>query len=226
MSDILQNATLSNFAIRRRSIAPNPNSYEQFLEMLYDDIDFGIKELSKYRDICHQGLQNNTSQGEDLINAIICIILTARGWQASHDTSINGHADIVVTLPYEDYQWIGEGKLYGGSAYSEKGFKQLAHRYSTGLSGQNAGGLLVYINTTNLSQLEILQNWKRDLQNMQDCENDDKTLPLSVAKNVQDCCKNPLIFYSHHKHPSSGLDYIVRHMTVDFRHQPKENSKK
>ena len=222
MPNVLTNPTLSNPALRRRSITPQPDNYEQFLEMLYDDIDFGIKELAKYRDICHQGLQNNPSQGEDLINAIICIILTARGWQASHETSINGNAYIVITLPYEDYQWLGEGKLYGGSSYTTKGFKQLAHRYSTGLSGQNAGGLLIYINSTKLKQNKILNNWQEDLKNMENCSCDDEILPLSTASSTQECPKNPLAFYSHHIHSLSGLDYVIRHMTLDFRHQPKD----
>ena len=222
MPDNLTNSTLSNPSIRRRSIAPNPVDYSQFLSMLYDDIDFAIKELAKYRDICHLGLQNHHSQGENLINAIICIVLTARGWQAAHDTSINGHADIVVTLPYEDYQWLGEGKLYGGKAYTTKGFKQLAHRYSTGLDGQNAGGLLMYINSTNFTQKQILDNWKRDLLDMQEIQCEDNELPLSAANNTQDCQTNSLAFYSYHTHPLSGLDYVIRHMTLDFRHQPKD----
>lgn len=222
MANGLSNPTLSNANLRRRMITPNPANYQQFLSLLYDDIDFAIKELAKYRDICHQGLQNHHSQGEDLINAIICIILTARGWQATHDTSINGHADIVVTLPYEDYQWLGEGKIYGGKTYTTKGFKQLAHRYSTGLDGQNAGGLLIYINSTKLSQKQILDNWKNDLLTMQDVACEDNGLPLSTANDTKVCPRNPLAFYSHHKHPSSGLNYTIRHMTLDFRHQPKE----
>lgn len=222
MSESLANPTLSNPGLRKRSIAPNPVDYQQFLSMLYDDIDFAIKELAKYRDICHQGLQNHHSQGEDLINAIICIILTARGWQASHDTSINGHADIVVTLPYEDYQWLGEGKMHGGNSYTTRGFKQLAHRYSTGLDGQNAGGLLIYINSTNFNQKQILEKWKGSLLDMQEIQGENDRPPLSTANNIQDCQKNQLAFYSHHIHPLSGLGYVIRHMTLDFRHQPKD----
>ena len=51
MPDNLTNSTLSNPSIRRRSIAPNPVDYSQFLSMLYDDIDFAIKEwTAKYGD--------------------------------------------------------------------------------------------------------------------------------------------------------------------------------
>lgn len=224
MADSLTHPTLSNPNIRRRSFTPNPPNYKQFLTILYDDIDFAIKELAKYRDICHQGLRNHHSQGEDLINAIICIILTARGWQATHDTSINGHADIVVTLPYQDYQWLGEGKIYGGNSYTTKGFKQLAHRYSTGLDNQNAGGLLIYINSTNFNQKQILETWRNDLLAMEEIQCEDDRLPLSTAKDIQDCQQNSLAFYSYHIHPLSGLDYTIRHMTLDFRYQPKDST--
>lgn len=223
MPNELSNPSLSNAKLRRKVLTPDPQNYAEFLDLLYDDIDLGIKELAKYRDVFHKGLKNNSEEAEDLINVIICMFLQGRGWQASHDTSINGHADIVVTLPYEDYHWLGEGKIYGGSSYSTKGFKQLAHRYATGLDGQNAGGLLIYVNSTKYPQLKILNNWKNTLLTMPQIETlDDNTLPLSTASSTSPCIKNSLAFYSHHKHALSGLDYDIRHMTIDFRHDTKD----
>lgn len=223
MDNELNNPTLTNKKIRSSTVRRDPKDYHDFLELLYEDIDFAIRELSKYRDICCQGIANDTNQGEDLINVIICIILTARGWKADHDTSINGHADIVVTIPFNDkYHWLGEGKIYGGKAYSSKGFKQLAHRYSTGLDGQTAGGMLIYIDSTNKNQLTILNDWKKTLEEMDEKVLDDNTMPLSKATKLYDCTKNSLSFFSEHTHPSSGLIYTIRHSTIDFRHQPKD----
>ncbi|OAU99267.1 MULTISPECIES: hypothetical protein [Moraxella] len=209
---MLNNSQLSNNKIRQLSTTPNPKSYQEFLDALYCDLDFAIKELAKYKNICSQGIKNNPTQGENLINVIICVILTARGWQAGHDTSINGHADIVVTLPYMSYQWISEGKIYSGPTYTTKGLNQLAYRYSTGLEGQNAGGLLIYIDSTNLNQKQILDKWSKSLQ--------DSCFP--IIKPNSPCANNSLAFYSTHTHPSSGLDYTIRHMTLDFRHSPKD----
>lgn len=213
MPNYLKNSTLSNSAIRSRSIMPDPKNYFEFLELLYQDIDFIIRKLSKSRDKYAQGMKDNPKTGEDLINTFICDMLEMRGWTARHDTSVNGHPDIVVELLGENYQWLGESKINNSNTYIYKGFNQLMHRYSTGLNNENAGGILIYINQSDKSQLEILNDWESYLTNK--------------VGNLNKCfdLRNSLVFCSHHKHPSSGLDYTIRHMVIDFRYNPQDNKK-
>lgn len=222
MSKILKNPTLSNSIIRNLSIL-NPKNYEEFLELLYNDIDFIIKKFAKSKDKYAQGMRDNSRNGEDLINTIVCDMLEMRGWMARHDTSVNGHADIVVELLGEDYQWIGEGKINRSNSNIYGGFKQLMYRYSTGLQDENAGGVLIYINQSSKSQLDVLNDWQKFLSNKNETVSDDNDeMPYVDVIDIVYDPKNPLVFYSNHKHPSSGLDYTIRHMVMDFRYQPKD----
>lgn len=226
MSNTLSNPTLANPIVRKRIIAPDPQDYQQFLSMLYSDIDFIIKKLNKSKDKYAQGMKDNPKNGEDLINTFICDMLEMRGWIARHDTSVNGHADIVVELLGESYQWIGEGKINNGNTYIYHGFKQLIYRYSTGLDNEHAGGIFIYINKNYKSQLDILDSWKNYLSNKDEkLPKDSNEIPY-VDVTISNDQQNSLAFYSHHKHPSSGLDYTIRHMVIDFRHQPKEDNKR
>lgn len=222
MPDALSNPTLANAAIRARTTARDPKDYAQFLVFLYADLDFIIKKLAKSKDKYAQGMKDNSQNGEDLINTVICDMLEMVGWIARHDTSVNGHADIVVELPFEKYQWIGEGKINNGNSAIYGGFKQLVYRYSTGQDNENAGGVLIYINNSPKSQLDILNSWRRFLSDKKETLADNSNKMPHVETICTDDPNNSLAFYSCHKHPSSGLDYKVRHMVLDFRHQPRD----
>lgn len=216
---MLNNPTLSNGIIRRYSIIPDPKDYKEFLNLLYDDLDLVVTMLSQNKKQYHQGMVSNPRQGEDLINTVICNMLSMRGWQASHDTYVNGHADIVVTLPNSTYQWLGEGKILNSNTYLYKGLKQLLYRYSTGLDNQNAGGLIAYIKDGKNNIKELLDTW-RDYLNKQKIQNDE--LPCPSIKRTEPCQKNDLVFYTYHNHPASGLEYGIRHIMIDFRYNPQD----
>lgn len=219
MDKCLQNPTLSNLKTRQKSVEPNVSSYDEFLDELYNDLEFILQQLTTSKDIYYQGMLNDTSKGEDLVNTTICNLLEARGWQASHDTSVNGHADIVVKLPYFTYLWLGEGKVNNGCQYIMGGLKQLLHRYSTGIDNQTSGGMLIYIVKTQLTQNHIIETWKNSLDSYKQTDDCDE-VQLAEADNILSCPKNSLVFYSQHTHPSSGKDFTVRNMSVDFRHRP------
>lgn len=215
----LTNPTLSNPINRRLSIAPDPQSYEEFLTLLFEDLDTIIRRLSMSKDKYSQGLKDNPKQGENLINTVIVDGLYYQGWRSEHDTHVNGNADLVVGVELNDkFQWLGEGKIRSGQANLKGGLKQLIHRYSTGISNQNSGGMLIYVNHTNLTQLEIMNNWKEEINNSNDGDSNENT--LSKAIRFESCDDNQLAFYSYHIHPSSGLEYKVKHMIIDFRYNP------
>ena len=224
MDNEFLNPTLSNKEIRRRSFTPNVSSYQEFLDFLYDDIDFVIDRLSRHRDKYSEGMRTNPKQGEDLINSTICDILTGRGWEAEHDTHINGNADIVVSIKYEPYEWIGEAKIRSGNKNLDKGIKQLIHRYSTGRDYQTSGGMIIYVKDSDVKAKKMLDDWKSYLLKPDLNIVNKEGLPtlLPPALRVEKCPEKQLVFYSYHEHPSSGLEYTVRHTIIDFRHDPLE----
>lgn len=221
---MLKNPSLSSKRNRQLSVQPKVKNYEEFLDTLYDDLEFIITDLNKSKDKYYQGMQDNSKQGENLVNTTICSMLNCRGWDANHDAHINGNADIVVTIPYTDYQWLGEAKINSNqTTYPDayQGFKQLLYRYSTGLDDQNSGGLILYITKTQKNQSDILQDWKSIVEKKIEVADVDE-LRYAPALKIESCPKSSLVFYSYHTHSSSGLEYTVRHMIIDFRHQPKD----
>lgn len=232
MSKKLSNPTLTSRKIHKESRRPHVENYEEFLDKLYDDIDYIIGQFSKTKNIYYQAMvKDNSKNGENLINADICDRLDMGGWDAIHDPNVNGHCDIVVTLPNTNYQWLGEGKIRKDKKYHYKGLKQLLHRYSTGQDEQTAGGLLIYITKSNITQKKITEEWESDIQIFDDQQLgiediDAEEIPISKATSFMSCPKTSFAFYTYHQHPLSGLEYSVRHRTIDFRHQPKDQPEK
>ena len=85
--------------------------------------------------------------------------------------------------------------------------------------------MILYITETQKNQLDILNNWKEVVEKKVDIADDDD-MPYAPALRLEVCPKSNLVFYSYHIHSSSGLEYTVRHMIIDFRHQPKDRRKK
>lgn len=206
------------------SLRRDPDNYAEFLEQLYYDFDLTVDNISQSKDTYYQGLIDNSKRGEDLINCVICGMLEGRGWVANHSQYVNGNADIVVSDDYRNYQWIGEGKIRDGNTNLDKGIKQLIHRYSTGRDFQTSGGMIIYLKDTQKTAKSILDDWKQYLlaPNLNLANEDGLPTVLPPATRVEDCNDKQLVFYSYHNHPSSGLEYTVRHVIIDFRHIPLE----
>jgi len=224
MNSSLSNVSLSNRTIRQLSYRRDPTSYQEFLELLYHDIDLTIDKLSQSKDKYLQGMKDNSKKGEDLINLYICDMLDARGWVANHSKYVNGNADIIVSTDYGEYEWIGEGKIRSGNGNLDKGIKQLIHRYSTGRDFKTSGGMMIYVKDSDVKAKKMLDDWKDYLVSPDLNVVNKEGLPtiLPPALRVENCPEKQLVFYSYHEHPSSGLEYTVRHVIIDFRHNPLE----
>ena len=224
MNSSLSNVSLSNRTIRQLSYRRDPTSYQEFLELLYHDIDLTIDKLSQSKDKYLQGMKDNSKKGEDLINLYICDMLDARGWVANHSKYVNGNADIIVSTDYGEYEWIGEGKIRSGNGNLDKGIKQLIHRYSTGRDFKTSGGMMIYVKDSDVKAKKMLDDWKDYLMSPDLNIVNKEGLPtiLPPALRVENCPEKQLVFYSYHEHPSSGLEYTVRHVIIDFRHNPLE----
>lgn len=224
MNSSLSNVSLSNRTIRQLSYRRDPSSYQEFLELLYHDIDLTIDKLSQSKDKYLQGMKDNSKKGEDLINLYICDMLDARGWVANHSKYVNGNADIIVSTDYGEYEWIGEGKIRSGNGNLDKGIKQLIHRYSTGRDFKTSGGMMIYVKDSDVKAKKMLDDWKDYLMSPDLNVVNKEGLPtiLPPALRVENCPEKQLVFYSYHEHPSSGLEYTVRHVIIDFRHNPLE----
>lgn len=172
------------------------------LKAVQKAIDFACNELEQHKHK-KQGL------GEDAITLEICSMLNMLGFQATHDTDVGGHCDIVIK-GIDLFLWLAEAKEHSNYGWLDKGFKQLSTRYSTGVLGQDHGEILIYCYTAN-AQL-MLDKWRAELQAR---NSDVKTKGAS--------CGNPLVFDSIHKHASSGLDFNIRHKALALNWNPKDS---
>lgn len=183
------------------------NTYDVFIELLYQDIDNVISEMQLSKSfLC--------GKSEDEITVTLVRSLKQLTYQADHDPMKNGHVDFFVEGRQPDFHWMGEAKKDSGAATLEGGLRQLCDRYSTGAHQQNHGGILVYIDGKKAAL--IFKRWREHLESLDDQESFEN---LSVT----DCpTGNPLRFQTEHIHSSSGLPYKVRHMGLALYHSPTD----
>lgn len=190
-----------------RRLALGQDDYELYIGQLYKDLGLCIKDLESKAHYVH-------SHGEDELSLIIETQLNGMGYKASHDTFHNGHVDIYVQ--YHKFLWLGEAKIYGSPSKIFEGFLQLTTRYSNSSQDNYHGGLLIYVQDTQLPSIEILDGWKDHVS-----ESDRKK-----AHNYEITCEDRtgrnLYFNSSMPHHKSGLPYLIRHLIIDVRHHPQK----
>jgi hypothetical protein len=182
--------------IRLRAIFAN--DYEAFASAVEDAVEWAAGEMQR-------NPQAKQNLNEDQLTLEIITSLRAMSFNASHDTMIGGHGDIIVEGK-NSYLWIGEAKIYGTYGWLLAGFDQLSTRYSTGSNGETRGGLIIYIKAPSINK--IMSEWRVKLKADRSCVN------------IDDCTKNPLAFFSRHPHQRTGLDFRIRHIPVALHYAP------
>lgn len=170
------------------------------LELIESAIDYAIQELAQTR-------HHRLSDGEDRITVDIVSMLKPMGIQASHDTDVGGHCDIVIRGK-DNFLWLAEAKIHGAYDWDFKGFQQLSTRYSTGLTGQDHGGLILYCRGQDVA--EVMRKWTDHVK--------EKIPELTIS----DCPSSPLNRRSVHTHPASGLPFHIRHTPVCLFFAPQD----
>jgi hypothetical protein len=176
------------------------SSHEDRLNAVNAAIDWIVQEHTKTR-------QHRQGRSEDALSIDIVTDLKAIGFAASHDTQYGGHCDIVIEAR-EGFLWIGEAKIHDSYDWLLKGFQQLDTRYSTGIPGQDAGGIIIYYTGRNLAK--VMEKWHAHLS---------KARP-DVQITV--CPKNPLVRDSVHIHQNSGLPFRIRHTPINLFFKPED----
>jgi hypothetical protein len=177
----------------------SPESYEEFIDSLYEDLDelIGLVE---------RDAKDFVKASEDEISRELVRLLLARFYWASHDSDEGGHVDIRVAAKGEKYTWLAEAKLDDGPAYLLAGVKQLTERYARGTPNHNCGAFLVYIQKER--SRELFARWREYFA---------KESELEELK-VEDCSARPdMAFFSDFVLPrigGGGSPYRVRHIGI------------
>lgn len=174
------------------------SDHSERVHLVHRAIDWVSQEMGKTP-------KERQSTSEDSLTNEVVLALTAMNFEASHDTSVGGHCDIVIKGP-DNFLWLGEAKIATSYQWILDGFQQLDTRYATGIAGQDAGGLIIYTFQGNTK--DMMDRWKTELEG---ARSDVST----------ECCPlSPLAFRSTHVHNRSGLEFRVRHMPVSLFWNP------
>lgn len=208
--DTFSLAELQQFLDSKRNIADAVlvQTYEDFVSVLYKDIDDCIREMEAGRSIRQLNNDSDKRHGENRLTEDFRMFLIGRGYDAKRETDVNGHCDLIVQD--KKYLWLGEAKIHNHYDYLKKGFNQLLTRYSLGVPNANQGGILIYIYNKNAAK--VITQWQTHLTN---CNLN--------GFSTNSCNARPqLAFYSTHSHKGSGLPFTVRHMGIVLHFDPQD----
>lgn len=180
-------------------------TYEDFVESLYDNIDKAIGKLE-------ENPQFYEKVGEDKITHEIANMLSMAGYDARQGETSGGNVDLTVRGYKSAWSWIGEAKIYKTIDDLREGFLQLSTRYRNASPVHAKAGILAY--TKRADAAACLRTWLEEISKM--------GLPdFSVAECAR---RGALAFYTTHKHEASGLPIHVRHTAICLYHLPKDGS--
>lgn len=144
-------------------------------------------------------------RSEDGLTIDVVTSLRNMGFQASHDTTVGGHCDIVIEGRY-NFLWLGEAKIHSSYDWLLQGFNQLDSRYATASKHQDHGGIIIYCFGARADQ--IMDEWAVRLK---------KARPDVEVGNR---AKGELFFTSSHVHQRTGRRYHVRHVPIPLHWEP------
>jgi len=181
--------------------------YEDFIDVLYDDLDIAISELEL-------NPQLHRDDDEDKLSAHIISQLKMAGYNASLGTTGGGNKDITVIGNNPSWSWIGEAKIYRNITNLHEGFLQLATRYRNVNPTKSCGSILAYILRPNAAKLML--EWMNEVEKTQ----------MELGNFTKYSClrRKRLAFYSIHDHVASGLPFEVRHIGISLYFQPLDKS--
>ncbi|MER9880450.1 hypothetical protein [Mesorhizobium sp. M0118] len=144
-------------------------------------------------------------RSEDSLTIDVVTSLRSMGFQASHDTTVGGHCDVVIE-GRNNFLWLGEAKIHRSYDWLLQGFNQLDSRYATASKYQDHGGIIIYCYDGRADK--IMDEWAVRLKQARpDVE-------------VNDRAHEELFFTSAHLHSRTGRPYRVRHVPIALQWKP------
>lgn len=188
-------------------------NYDDWIKVLYMDIDEVYSSCLDSTEIFHK-------LSETEISSMMGMGLRMRFYNVQVDSDKNGNADLSVQSG--SFLWIGEAKIVNNSTqtdfeYLHGGLKQLLTRYSKGQGNAVHGSLLIYLkpNSRFTNEKNFMSQWISYVEEHE---------PSYVAH--YQCTQKNTNSITNHNHPTSGNNYLVRHMPLTLLHLPEDNSGK
>ena len=175
------------------------NNYEEFISFFYKDLDKAIREMENNCDRFHKG-----DWHEDDLTIHLSQFLKGRYYDIEHDTSRGGHCDIVVKTKFNDFEWLGEAKIWKGVVYVQGGWEQLTERYTRAARGAYHGGLILYVKIQGAAGR--LSEWQKHFE--------ENIIHSSITCSEEDNCQ----LDSTHVNIASGRNFNTKHIAIALWH--------
>lgn len=182
-------------------------TYDEFLDVLYDDIKIAIERLE-------QSPQLYVDESEDATTQRLLDTLYGMSYGTHHNLQLGGNVDITVELFRKGFRWIGEAKKFNSVGDMREGYLQLATRYKPGGGSITTlyGGLIGYLRRPNA--VSSVEAWKTHYS-------DD----VAMGSTLSACPRRgALAFISEHAHASIGLPFRVWHLCICLHFEPQDAS--
>ncbi len=193
---------IKNF-LRRLEVA----SYDDFLDVLYDDLMIAIERLEQSPHLYMEECEDATTQR-------LLDIMHGMNYGAYHNLQLGGNVDLTIELRPGAYKWIGEAKRFTSIGDMREGYLQLSSRYKPGSGSVSKvhGGLLGYLRRPNAAA--CMNSWR------------DHYVKEVMADSSVSACerRGPLAFFSEHSHSSMGLPFRVWHVCIVLHFEPEDKS--
>lgn len=172
---------------------------EKMLSLVNDGIDYVSQLMGRNPELKQE-------HSEDELTIELIANLSCMGFDASHETKIGGHCDIVIKGD-DNFIWLGEAKKFDQDyGWLLAGFQQLNTRYSTGSVGQRNGGIIVYVFDPRTDRI-LCRLGERLVAKISDIE-----LDASTALDGYITTRHP--------HERTGATFTTRHKAISLLWQP------
>lgn len=174
-------------------------NYSDWLALIDEAVPAALRILAENPELHHE-------HTEDQLTILVISMLTAMGFQASHESKVGGHCDVNIRAKF-GWLWLGEAKKFENDyGWLLKGYQQLFSRYTTGEVNQDHGGLIIYSIVARIDRTMI--RWREKLLNEGICQCED----VDAAS---------LSFISTQEHDRTGRPFNVKHYPVSLYFAPK-----
>lgn len=176
-------------------------SYPDFVRCVNKAVDLVFRRMAENPELRQE-------RSEDELTIEVVTLLRMMDIDASHESKIGGHTDVTVRGP-NDFLWLAEAKKHKQDyPWLYQGYQQLSTRYTTGMQGQDSGGLLIFAYQARID--EIMVRWREFLENQ------------DVGIAFEACSLSELAFVTQQTHQRTGRPLTVRHVPLSLYFKPED----
>lgn len=179
-------------------------TYEDFAKLIDEVLVEGIHHMELNPQ--HQQNRREEALTDSLLQHVIAL-----GLDASAETSVGGHCDVIIRHTPKRWLWLGESKIHSDYNHLRGGMNQLLYRYGNANGCSSHGALIIFI--YNKKATKVINEWKKKLIEYPDT---DEIIPSQQ--------RPAFCFSSHHKETErTGLPFTIKHFGISLHYETNDD---